>query len=78
MGLVNGWVLSDVEGGWFGVYSDRVLAVKRTRSVLGTGSVGAGIGWQIRRWVLMLVKAVRRASSRAVRCGWGDRDRTVK
>jgi hypothetical protein len=55
LGLVNGWVLSDVEGGWFGVYSDRVLAVKRTRSVLGTGSVGVGMGWQIRRWVLMLV-----------------------
>jgi hypothetical protein len=55
LGLVNGWVLSDVEDGWFGVYSDRVVAVKRTRSVLGTGRVGAGINWKIPRWVLMLV-----------------------
>ena len=45
LGLVNSWVLSNVEGGWFGVYSDHVLAVKRTRSVLGTGSVGTGINW---------------------------------
>ena len=44
MGLVNGWVLSDVEGGWFGVCSDRVVTVKQMRSVLGTGRVGVGIG----------------------------------